>query len=59
MQPWVLEKSRKNLVGWSDEGFAKVINAVVDADAAAKGAYRDPDFVLERLLILISSKGRA
>ena len=59
MQPWVLEKSRKNLVGWSDEGFAKVINAVVDADAAAKGAYRDPNFVLERLLILIAAKGRA
>ncbi len=59
MDPWKLEKSRKHLAGWSDEGFAKVINAVVDADAAAKGAYRDPDFVLERLLILIASKGRA
>lgn len=58
MHPWALEKSRKNLVGWSDEGFAVVINAIVDADAAAKGAYRDPNFVLERLLILIASKGR-
>jgi hypothetical protein len=30
---------------------------VAEADAAAKGASRDPEYVIERLLILIARKG--
>jgi DNA polymerase-3 subunit delta len=55
--PWKLEKLRKSLAGWSEDGLAAVVNAIAEADAAAKGADRDPDFVLERLLLLISAKG--
>lgn len=57
MDNWKLEKARKNLTGWSEDGLAKAINAVAEADAAAKGANRDPNFVLERLVILIALKG--
>jgi DNA polymerase-3 subunit delta len=58
MEPWKLEKLRRNLNGWTEENMAKVINAIADADAAAKGASRDPQFVLERLVILIAKKGQ-
>jgi DNA polymerase-3 subunit delta len=57
--PWKLEKLRKSLAGWSEDGLAAVVNAIAEADAAAKGADRDPDFVLERLLLLIAAKGVA
>lgn len=57
MDSWKLEKTRKNLAGWNEDGLAKVVNAIAEADAAAKGANRDPDFVLERLVLLIASKG--
>lgn len=58
MEPWKIEKLRKNLNGWTEDSMARAINAIADADAAAKGASRDPQFVLERLVILIAKKGQ-
>lgn len=57
-QPWAVEKARKNLSGWTEEGLAKAVNAVAEADAAAKGAERDPQYSLEKLVLLIANKGR-
>jgi hypothetical protein len=34
-----------------------LFRSIAEADAAAKGANRDPNFVLERLLLLIAAKG--
>lgn len=59
VSPWVIEQIRRNLTGWTDEGMARMVNALVEADAAAKGAHRDPEFVLEQLVLLISMKGMA
>lgn len=59
VQPWVLEQVRRSLNGWTDDGMARTINAVVEADAAAKGSQRDPVYVLEQLILLISKKGVA
>ncbi len=57
VQPWVLEQIRRNLNGWTDEGMARTVIAMADADAAAKGEKRDPIYNLEQLIILISKKG--
>ncbi len=57
MAPWQLDRARKDLVGWSEEGLAAAIQAVATADAAAKGAERDPVFALEKLVQLLASKG--
>lgn len=57
MAPWQLDRARKDLVGWSEDGLAEVIKALAEADAAAKGAERDPIFALERLVQLIAAKG--
>ena len=59
IEPWKLEKTRKNLAGWNEDGLARVVNALAEADAAAKGANRDPNYVLERLILLIAAKGVA
>ena len=57
--PWVMEQIRKNSNGWTDEGMSRMVNALVEADAAAKGSHRDPVYVLEQLVLLISKKGMA
>lgn len=57
VQPWLLEQIRRNLNGWTDEGMARTVIALADADAAAKGEQRDPIYILEQLILLISKKG--
>lgn len=57
MQPWQLDKARRDLAGWNEDGLAAVIQSLVQADAAAKGAERDGVFALEKLVRLISTKG--
>lgn len=55
--PWMLEQARRNVSGWNEKGIAVLVNAIAEADAAAKGATRDPEFVLERLVLLMAKKG--
>jgi DNA polymerase III subunit delta len=57
MAPWQLDRARKDLTGWTDDGLAEAIKAMASADAAAKGAERDPIYSLEKLVNLISHKG--
>lgn len=57
MAPWQLDRARKDLSGWTDDGLAATIQALASADAAAKGAERDPVYSLEKLVNLISNKG--
>jgi len=57
VEPWKFEKMRNSLGGWTEEGLARVINACVEADAAAKGAERDSAYSLEKLVLLIAAKG--
>ncbi len=59
MAPWQLDRARKDVAGWSEDGLAATIEALADADAAAKGAERDPVYSLEKLVQLISRKGEA
>ncbi len=55
---WQIKNARRDLVGWTDESMARVINQVAEADAAAKGGSRDPDYVIEQLILLIANKGK-
>lgn len=58
-EPWAVEKARREVAGWTEDGLAAVVQEIAKADAAAKGAERDPVFALERLMILISNRGVA
>ncbi|WP_353813948.1 DNA polymerase III subunit delta [Agromyces sp. SYSU T00266] len=57
--PWQVDRARRDLGGWSDEGLGVAVQALAAADAAVKGAERDPVFALERLVGIIAARGRA
>jgi len=57
-QPWQIDRARKDLAGWSEEGLAEAVRAIATADAAVKGMERDPVFALERLVLLLANRGQ-
>lgn len=59
LSPWLFGKLRQQLAGWGDDEMARVLIAISDADAAAKGAEKQPEYRLELLISLIADKGRS
>jgi len=57
LQAWQVDRARRDLQGWTDEGLARAIEALAAADAQVKGAGRDPVFALERMIGVIASRG--
>lgn len=57
-QPWQIDRARKDLAGWSEDGLANAVMAIATADAAVKGMERDPVFALEKLVLLLSTRGQ-
>lgn len=58
LQPWQLNKIRQSTAGWDDEGLARVLILIADADAAAKGSERQPEYRMEQLVSVVSRRGR-
>lgn len=58
MQPWQLDKARKDLSGWEESGLISVVNQLAQTDADVKGASKDPAFSLESLLLTLANKGK-
>lgn len=58
MQPWQLDKARKELVGWDENSLIALVQQLADTDAAVKGAAKDPAFALEKLLLSMAQKGQ-
>ncbi|TXK17152.1 DNA polymerase III subunit delta [Homoserinibacter sp. GY 40078] len=57
LQSWQVDRARRDLQGWTDEGLARAIEALATADAQVKGAGRDPVYALERMVGVIASRG--
>ena len=57
LAPWQVDRARRDLQGWTDEGLGRVIEALADADAQVKGAGRDPVYALERLVGIVAARG--
>jgi DNA polymerase-3 subunit delta len=57
LAPWQVDRARRDLQGWSDEGLGNSIDLLATTDAAVKGAERDPVYALERMVTLISARG--
>lgn len=57
LAPWQVDRARRDLQGWDDAGLGHSIELLAETDAAIKGAGRDPVFVLERLVGVISTRG--
>jgi DNA polymerase-3 subunit delta len=56
MQPWQLDRARKDLSGRSEQGLANLVRLTAECDHAVKGASRDPQFAIEKLLLTMSQR---
>lgn len=59
LAPWQVDRARRDLRGWTEAGLARAIRALADTDAAIKGEGRDPVYALERLILILASRGTA
>ena len=57
LAPWQVDRARRDLQGWTDEGLGRAIETLADADAQVKGAGRDPVYALERMVEVIAARG--
>lgn len=58
MQPWQIDKARRDLQRWDAESLALAVEAVARADAEVKGASRAPGFALERAVRTVAGLAR-
>ena len=56
MQPWQLEKARRELSGWDEAQLIKLVQLAAQTDADVKGSSRDPGFSIEKLLFTMARK---
>lgn len=57
LAPWQVDRARRDLGGWNDEGLGNAIDLLATTDAAVKGAERDPVYALERMVTVVSRRG--
>ncbi|HLP23161.1 MAG TPA: DNA polymerase III subunit delta [Microbacteriaceae bacterium] len=57
MAPWQIDRAKRDLAGWDDDGLGRMIRAIAAADVAVKGGSRDTVYPLERLTVLLANKG--
>ncbi|WP_213815175.1 DNA polymerase III subunit delta [Glaciihabitans sp. dw_435] len=57
LAPWQVDRARRDLQGWTDEGLGNAINLLAETDAQVKGGGRDPVYSLERMIGVISNRG--
>lgn len=54
MAPWQVDKARRELSGWSEQELIDLVQMVARTDADVKGAARDPDYSVEKLLLAMA-----
>lgn len=59
LAPWQVDRARRDLQGWDEQGLGRAILACAETDAALKGASRDGIYALESLVRTIAARGHA
>jgi DNA polymerase-3 subunit delta len=54
MAPWQIDRARRELSGWNEEGLAEAVLALAEADTAVKGGGRDPVYAVEHAILRIT-----
>lgn len=57
MAPWMVDKAKRSLRGWTGPTLGFAIIAVAEADSMVKGDGRDPIFAVERLVDIVATRG--
>ena len=58
MAPWQIDKARKELAGWSESELVDLVQLVAKTDADVKGAAREPEYSVEKLLLAMARAGK-
>ena len=56
---WIFNRIRQAAAGWTEDSLVRVINEIAETDYAIKGGAKDTHYALEKLVRLVSSKGRS
>ena len=54
LAPWQLDKARKELSNFSEQGLIDLVDLAAQTDADVKGASREPDYSVEKLILAMS-----
>ena len=57
LAPWQVDRARRDLQGWTEEGLGRAILTVAETDAAVKGAERDAVYAVEMLVRVVADRG--
>ena len=57
MAPWQVDKARRELAGWSEGELIQLVQLVAKTDADVKGASREPEYSVEKLLLAMAKAG--
>ena len=57
LAPWQVDRAKRDLQGWTDDGLGRTIELLAETDAQIKGGGRDPVFALERMVGVVSRRG--
>ena len=55
MAPWQIDRARRELQGWTDDGLAEAVVALAAADEAVKGGGRDPVYAVEKAILRMAA----
>lgn len=56
MAPWQLDKARRELRQFDEQSLIELVELVAQTDADVKGASRDPEYSVERLILKMARK---
>ncbi|WP_238419299.1 DNA polymerase III subunit delta [Streptomyces taklimakanensis] len=59
MPPWKVDRVRQQARGWSADGVSVALRAVAEADAAVKGGGDDPEYALEKAVMVVARAARS
>lgn len=54
MAPWQVDRARRELSGWTEQGLTDAVLCLAEADTAVKGGGRDPVYAVERAVLTIA-----
>jgi DNA polymerase-3 subunit delta len=57
LAPWQVDRARRDLHGWTEDGLGRTIEEIAEADAQVKGEGRDPVYALERMVGVVAARG--
>jgi DNA polymerase-3 subunit delta len=57
LAPWQVDRARRDAQGWRAEGLGRAIVLLAETDERVKGAARDPEFAVERLVAFVAARG--